>query len=406
MRAERVSRSDKRAPYHGAFRNSSALRAISPRMPRRAWMPSSLAIGAVASLALALASLALPSGPTYDPYAWLIWGRDLAHGDLVTIAGGTSWKPLPALIDALLSPLGGGAAGGWVVVARAGALFAVFMAFRLAWRLAPRPQRWLAGTVAAATLLLTHEWVRRNGVADAEGLMVAFGLLAIDRHLDGNRSQALALIVGAALIRVEPWPYAAAYAAWLFWISRGALRRSAIVLGALTVPLLWFGGAWLGSGRLTTASDRALRPLPGTPGASAHPVQAVSAEIFQMLPLPAWIALVLATLIALARRSRNNSVVLCLVGFAALWMAIVVVMTARGYPGLPRFLFGADGLVAVVAGVGMAGSVEVLRRLGARATPRRGFVARIAATAAAVAAAAAFAYGSIPDAQLLPGDAA
>src|SRR3954454_7183897 len=124
-------------------------------MARRACRPSSLAIGAVASLALALASLALPSGPTYDPYAWLIWGRDLAHGDLVTIAGGTSWKPLPALVDALLSPLGGGAAGGWVVVARAGALCAVFMALLLAWRLAPRHQGCLAGTVPPATLLPT-----------------------------------------------------------------------------------------------------------------------------------------------------------------------------------------------------------------------------------------------------------
>src|SRR3954469_19723493 len=99
--------------------------------------------------ALAVASLALPSGPTYDPYAWLIWGRDLAHLDLTTTGGGTSWKPLPALIDALLSPLGGAAADGWLVVARAGALFAVFMAFRLAWRLAPRSQRLVGGVVAA-----------------------------------------------------------------------------------------------------------------------------------------------------------------------------------------------------------------------------------------------------------------
>src|SRR3954466_12263936 len=102
-------------------------------------------MAALACLLVAIASLALPSGPTYDPYAWLIWGRDLAHLDLATSGTGTSWKPLPALIAAALAPSAKHAAHGWLVVARAGGMFAVFMAFRLAWRLAPRPGRAVAG---------------------------------------------------------------------------------------------------------------------------------------------------------------------------------------------------------------------------------------------------------------------
>ncbi len=35
-------------------------------------------------LALAALSLLLPSVPTYDPWAWIIWGREVAHLDLVT----------------------------------------------------------------------------------------------------------------------------------------------------------------------------------------------------------------------------------------------------------------------------------------------------------------------------------
>src|SRR3954469_1037713 len=124
-------------------------------MARGGRMPYPLLIAAAICLALGVASLAAPSGATYDPYAWLIWGRDLAHLNLVTSGTGTSWKPLPAIVDALLSPLGGGAAAGWLAVARAGALFAVVMAFRLAWRLAPRGWLLVAGAVAAATLLLT-----------------------------------------------------------------------------------------------------------------------------------------------------------------------------------------------------------------------------------------------------------
>ena len=35
-------------------------------------------------------------GPTYDPWAWIIWGREVAHLDLVTTTG-PSWKPLPVI---------------------------------------------------------------------------------------------------------------------------------------------------------------------------------------------------------------------------------------------------------------------------------------------------------------------
>src|SRR4051812_40500064 len=210
-------------------------------------------MAALACLLVGIASLALPSGPTYDPYAWLIWGRDLAHGTLVTTGGGTSWKPLPAIVDALLTPLGGSAASAWLVIARAGALFAVFMAFWLAWRLAPRRTRLVAGIVAAACVVLTREFVLRNGVGNAEGLMAGLGLLAVDRHLDGRRGQAFAFLVTAALIRVEAWPFVAVYGAWL-WFAHGRPRRTLLAGGAFLIPLLWFGGDWLGSGSATTAA--------------------------------------------------------------------------------------------------------------------------------------------------------
>ena len=33
-----------------------------------------------ACLALAAFSLLLPSEPSYDPFSWLVWGREIAHG--------------------------------------------------------------------------------------------------------------------------------------------------------------------------------------------------------------------------------------------------------------------------------------------------------------------------------------
>lgn len=364
-------------------------------MATRGRLLSPPTIAAVGCVALALASLELPSGPTYDPYTWLIWGRDLAHMDLVTTGSGTSWKPLPAVLDAMLTPLGGGAAAGWLVVARAGGLFAVFMAFWLAWRLAAPGRRALAGIVAGATLALTHEWVRRNGVGDAEGLMAAFGLLAIDRHLDGRRGQAFASLVAAGLIRVEAWPFVFAYGGWL-WFASGRPRRGLLLAGAVLIPLLWFGGDWIGSGSLTTASGRALHHISGSPGASPHPALAVAREGFHMLPLAAWVGVAAATMWGIAR----ERILLVIAAAAAVWTVIVAVMAQRGYPGLPRFLFMASALEAVLAGVGAALIAEALAAAVSRPPLRP------ARAVAAAAVCAAFALAVAPDATRLPADAA
>ena len=347
-------------------------------------------VASAISLALALASLALPSGLGYDSYAWLLWGRDLAHLGLSVTGTGTSWKPLPALIDALLAPLGHNASYGWLVIARAGTMFALFMSFRLAWRLAPERTRLLAGVVAAASLFLTHEWLRLEGVGNSEGLMVALGLLAIDRHLDRHHGQALALLVAAGLIRVEMWPFIAVYALWLAWRTDGWARMG-VALAVLAAPLLWFGGDWVGSGHLTTGSDRALHAVGASPGSSPHPALAVAIEAVTMVPLPAWIALA-AGLIAALVRPRMTPVV-ALAACALVWTAVVALMAQHGYPGLPRFVLMASALEAVAAGIGAAIAVAWLGRGNATT-----------AGALALVALCAFAFASRPDARLLPSE--
>jgi hypothetical protein len=82
-------------------------------------------------------SLLLPSEPSYDPVAWVVWGRELVHLNLDTTCG-PSWKPLPLVFTALVAPLREIDRDLppmlWMVVARAGALPAAVMAFRLASR--------------------------------------------------------------------------------------------------------------------------------------------------------------------------------------------------------------------------------------------------------------------------------
>ncbi len=38
---------------------------------------------AIAVLTLTALSFLIPSAPTYDPWAWIIWGREILHLDLV-----------------------------------------------------------------------------------------------------------------------------------------------------------------------------------------------------------------------------------------------------------------------------------------------------------------------------------
>ncbi|MFA9272270.1 MAG: hypothetical protein ACEQSX_16260, partial [Baekduiaceae bacterium] len=96
-------------------------------------LPRLLPVYAVLLAAVSL--LVLPAAPTYDPWAWLIWGREVWSLDLST-AEGPAFKPLPVAVCALLAPLGDGAPVAWVVVARAGAVAAVLLAGVVAWRLA------------------------------------------------------------------------------------------------------------------------------------------------------------------------------------------------------------------------------------------------------------------------------
>ena len=181
----------------------------------------------LAAVALALAALTLlyPSTPTYDPWAWIIWGREIAHVDLQT-TGGPSWKPLPVIFTTVFSLFGAAAPDLWLVVARGGAILAVMLAFRLGARLTSR--EWsvasvTAGFIAAVALVISSQFVRTMSLGNSEGLMVAFALWAVERHLDGRYRQAFVLVFLASLLRPEIWLFLGLYGLWLLLIDRSAL---------------------------------------------------------------------------------------------------------------------------------------------------------------------------------------
>ncbi len=319
------------------------------------------------SLTLAVLSLLLPSALAFDPWAWLVWGRDTLRLALDTTPG-PSWKPLPVLFTAPFSLLGGAAPALWLVVARAGGLLALAGAWTLASRLGGR---W-AGAAAAAAMALSSWWAYNCALGNSEGLLAAAVLWAAVAHLSRRPRGALALLTAAALLRPEAWPFLLAYGVWL-WRARPGERR-AVAIAAALVPLLWVGPDVIGAGGALAGSGNARGTASrGSAQLASVPALAVLWDAVTLLTIPALIAAVPALVGARARglppgaRPRNGaSVARWLAAAAAAWVLLVAAMTTAGYAGNPRYLVAAAALGCVLAGVGAV-------RL-ARAAPAAGAV--------------------------------
>jgi MFS family permease len=329
-------------------------------------------------LGLAALSLLTPSSPTYDPWAWLLWGREITHWDLTTTSG-PSWKPLPVIFTTPLSLLGDDLAPlAWLIVARAGGLLALALAYRLASRLAGAA----AGIIAVVGLLLANHLVSFTARGTSEGLQVALVLWAIERHLDGRRLDAFAFGLAAGLLRPELWPFIGLYGLWLALSdlrATGSWRSAALVTGGfVALGLLWFVPEYVGSGDLLRAASRARVPVPDSPALSDHPFLAVFTNGSSALSWPVYTGALIAVAAAVAsyRRERRGTAVLALAALAAGLMIAVAALAQNGFTGNIRYVLLPASLVCVLAGVGWAQLVRAARgRFDARAA---GAVAAVA----------------------------
>jgi hypothetical protein len=327
-------------------------------------------------LLVAAASLLTVSAPTYDPWAWIIWGREVMHLDLVT-SEGPSWKPLPVLFTAPFSLFGDDAAPAlWLVVARAGGVLAFAMAFRLGERLAGT----LAGAIAALSLVAADDFIRDFARGNSEGLLVALVLWAIERHLDGRRTHAFLLGFGAALLRPELWPLWGLYGLWLIYQDGWSRRQLAVVAGVgLVCLVLWFVPEYLGSGDWLRAAERARDPNPGSAAFASSPFAEVFRRSAAVLSVPVYVGAVIGTLFAWLSRDRTR---LSLAAISTVLMVVVAAMTQGGFAGNLRYVALPASLLCVLAGAGWVDLVRLARR-------RLGLVN-------AIAVGAALAIGWIP----------
>lgn len=316
---------------------------------RPGWASWLLITAAVCAFLAVVSVLVLPSVPSFDPFSWIVWGRELFDSHLrFETNGGPSWKPLPVIFTSVFGLFGDAAPKLWLVVARTGGLLALAGAYRLGERVAGR----VAGAIAVVGLLLTTDWLRYLERGASEPLLVGFVLWAVIAHVEGFRRTAFFLGVGAALIRPEAWPFLGLYA---LWIARGEVwrGRGLILAGLLLIPLLWFVPPWIGSDDPFSASSHAAS-YNGHLG--ANPGLEVLRRAAELSVLPVLLGALAAVVLAVRRREK---LILGLGGAAVAWVALVLVMTvAAGYPGLPRFMLPAAALLCVLAG---AGAVRLVR---------------------------------------------
>ncbi len=339
-----------------------------------------------ACLALAALTLLAPSSPSYDPFAWIVWGRELmpgAGGEPFGLAGGPSWKPLPVLFTTPFSLAGSAAPELWLLVARTGLLLALAGAFALGRRL----DGVLAGSVAAVAVLLLADIVSLAWRGASEPLLLAALLWAFERYLSEppRRMLAFGLGLAASLIRPELLLFLVIYALWR-WRAADARERVVLIAGLAGVVLLWIG----------------VPALAGDPFAASSTAHNPSTHTSALNALHGDVGLTVAVVWALAcvgvaLRLRVPAVRALALGAVA-WLTLLAAMAAAGYASPARYGLPAAACVCVLAGVGTAALAQNVRDGAATAqVPAAGRLALVLLIAAALAVPAAARLAQLDD---------
>jgi hypothetical protein len=168
----------------------------------------------------------------------LLWGQDIARGELPRFGGVPTPHPLSNVVATFLAPAGADAEGALLAIS-------YLSAGALAWN------TWLVGSrlfgpvagVVGASLLLTRDVVTFHtalAYLDLPWAALVMAAVAVEVRTPGRGELTLPILALAGLLRPEAWFISALY--WL-WIVRGGVDgRRAVTLAAIGVsgPALWF----------------------------------------------------------------------------------------------------------------------------------------------------------------------
>jgi hypothetical protein len=338
-----------------------------------------------AGVLVGAAVLRLVAGPglvNYDTLYELVWGRQIAHGALpeLDVAVAPTPHPLATLGAIVLSPLSSletdrlhGELAATVVVAAAFVSLAL-----LGWVVFALGRAWFnaaAGALAAA-IVLTRVPVLDFGArayVDIPYVVLVLGALLVETRRPRSGGPVLALLALAGLLRPEAWLFSVAYLVWLLAPGvRGAARgrgprRAAgwrdaapLVLLAAAAPLLWALHDVLLTGdplhSLTGTRDNT--ELLGRVTGLQHVPATLPRRLGEILREPVLFASAGGGLLALAWR-RDRRVRL---GAAAGLLAVAAfcVLAAAGLPIITRYLLPTGAVLAIFAGAGAFGWLDLL----------------------------------------------
>jgi hypothetical protein len=304
--------------------------------------------------------------PSYDAYGWLVWGYQAIHGAL-DLGGAPSWKPLPFLFTVPLALFGHYQLWLWMFTATAVALAGPLFGGRIAYRLSgggagrrdaaaiARVAPIAAAVFAGAAVLGLEDYFHYILSAQSDPMLTTFVLAAIDMFLLGRYRWTLVLGVLAALGRPEVWPFLGLFMLWAWFRVPGI--RWWLVGGVALIAFMWFGIPTITNGRpnisgeLAKLSPRALK---------SNRLRGVLSRFFELQYLPVWIAALGAVGWAVLRRRWT---ILLLAGGAVGWVIVEIAFAYHGWPALPRYMFEAAAVSAVLAGVAVGWALAELPSL-------------------------------------------
>lgn len=327
-----------------------------PRRSRQTGRPPtgrgrSLAIWAAVAVVLVVISvlgiLATDLRPSYDPFGWLDWGKQVWTGNFNT-NGAPSWKPLTALFTIPFGLLGRNPQMWlWMVSATFAALVGCVIAGRIAYHLTgPTPgrpwARWAGAIFAGIGLLGMTGYSQLIMITNSDPMIVTLCLAAVDFTIHGRRRSAFVCLFLAGLGRPELWPFILLYAIWGF-IKEPRMRLLA-VLGLIAIPAAWFivpgltSQSWLHPGDLALGSQRAIH---------GSKIIGVFDRLRRLFAVPTQLTILFALGYAIVRRELAW---LWVAGAALLWLIIETAFALHGWSAVIRYLVEPGALLLVLAG--------------------------------------------------------
>jgi hypothetical protein len=321
-----------------------------PRLPARVGGLLLTALGGLAAWLITGFGFA-----NYDTMYALVWGRDLARGQLpdYDVPVAPTPHPLQELVGAALSPLGDGAETAMVVLAFVvlGALFALTYLLGAHWFGAA------AGALAAA-IIITREPVLSFGVrayVDLPYLALVLGALLVEVRRPQAGLPVLGLLGLAGLLRPEAWLFSFAYVGWLALRGEREPRRLVVLTAAAAAaPVLWALSDLVVTGdplHSLTGTRGNAEVLERRTGLDEIPLTAPR-RIGEILREPVLLGAAAGGLLSLAFL-RSRAALPAAAGVAA--MVAFCALAIAGLPILGRYLLGPATLLAIFAGAGVFG---------------------------------------------------